>query len=58
MLWPLIKIPDPPIRHENEIQAMYMQMRNWGQFYIPQLGGPIISIDEWRERELARIPIA
>ena len=42
-------------RHEGEIMAAYWQMRNNGQFYIPQLGADIISIDEWKDREMKKL---
>ena len=40
--------------HPNAIDAMYWDMANKGQFYWPQLGGPPLTIHEWRERELKR----
>lgn len=45
----------PPILHPNDINAMYMDMFNKGQLYVPILGSHPISIDEWRQRELAKL---
>lgn len=50
----LPKIPEPPILHPNEINAMYWQMRNNGQYYIPQLGGHPVHIDDWKAQEIDR----
>ena len=47
-------IHESRVMHPNEINAAYMQYRNWGYYYIVQLSGPLITIDEWRERELQR----
>lgn len=44
----------PPVFHPNEVNAMYMQMRNNGQNYVGQLASHPISIEEWRDRELER----
>lgn len=46
--------PSPPLT-ANEIQAMYMQMLNNGQNAVFELGGPPLSISQWRDRELKRI---
>lgn len=51
---PTDPFPSPRTMHPNEIGAMYWQMRNSGQLYMGQLGGPPISIEDWRKRELAR----
>lgn len=51
----LKEIPPPPTFTENEIIAIYWDMRNKGQFYIPQLGSHPIGIDEWRKRELDKL---
>lgn len=40
--------------HPNKIDAIFIQMRNDGQFYIPLLGGPPLSIHDWRSRELEK----
>lgn len=48
-------VPPLPKLQRSEIDVMYLQMRNNGQFYIGQLGSPPISINEWREREYARL---
>lgn len=41
--------------HPNRIDAMFLDMRNKGQLYMPELAtGVVISIYEWKERELAR----
>lgn len=42
-------------QRENEVYAIYRDMRNKGQFYIGQLGSHPISIIEWRDRELAKL---
>lgn len=47
-------IPDPPVLSPNEIDALYFQRRNNGEFYIGQLGGPPLHIDDWKQRELGR----
>lgn len=44
----------PPPIHPNQIHAMYMEYHNRGQFYIGQIGGPPIGLDEWKARELKR----
>lgn len=44
----------PKPKHPNEIEAMFVQMRNDGQFYIPQIGQPPLSIHDWKRRELQR----
>jgi hypothetical protein len=51
----MIIIPPPPHLCESEIHAMYWQMRNNGEFYIPQLGSHPISIIEWRDKEIGKI---
>lgn len=40
--------------HPNEINARYMDMRSKGEFYISQIGGPPLSIEDWKECELKR----
>lgn len=45
----------PPPLTVNEIDAIYLQMRNNGQNAIGELGAGYISIETWRERELNRI---
>lgn len=47
-------IPDPPVLHPNEIDALYAQMIAHGQFYIGRLGRPPISISEWKLAELEK----
>lgn len=44
---------------QNEIQAMYIQMRNSGQNCVGRLGiePTYISIEEWRDQELAKAAI-
>lgn len=44
----------PPPMHPNAVHALYMDHLNRGALYLGQLGGHPISIDEWRDRELAR----
>jgi hypothetical protein len=55
--WTLLNmtIPDPPVLHPNEINAIYWQMRNNGQFYIGQLGRSPISIEEWRDLAIRKL---
>ena len=50
----LFNIPRPLVLHPNEIDAMYWQMYNNGQFYIGQFGSHPITINEWRRRELEK----
>lgn len=45
---------EPPQFPPYEIEVMYWDMWNRGMFHLPQIGGPTISLDEWRERELKR----
>jgi hypothetical protein len=40
--------------HPNAILAAWVEMRNRGQYYIGQLGGPPLHIDDWKKRELER----
>lgn len=42
--------PLPP----NLIDAMWTQFRNDGMYYLDQLGGPPLHVDEWRRREIDR----
>lgn len=53
----IVSDPNHELRklHPNEIDAIYWQYRNNGMFYIGQLGGPPISIDEWRVREKTKL---
>jgi hypothetical protein len=44
----------PPPMHPNRIDAAYADMRNKGQFYVPQLAGPPLTIQQWRDNELVR----
>lgn len=50
-----VKMKMPPRLSENEIEGIYLSMRNQGEFYIGQLGGDPVNIDEWRERELKKL---
>jgi hypothetical protein len=50
----LTRVPPAPVVPRNEIDAMYHQMRNRGQFYVGQFGSHAISIETWRDREYAR----
>jgi hypothetical protein len=47
-------IQEPKPMHPNEIEAIFLQMRNNGEYYIGQLGGPPLSIYDWKKRELMR----
>ena len=53
-MYALAHVPPPPVISRNEIDAMYYQFRNRGQFYLGQLGSHPISIETWRDREYAR----
>lgn len=48
-------IPPPPKLSANEINAMYIQMRNQGLNAVWELGRPAMSLTEWRDRELKKL---
>jgi len=49
------KLPSlPPPMHPNKVEAAFLDMRNKGQFYIPQLGAAPLSIHDWRKKEIER----
>ncbi len=50
----LPKLENTKPMHPNEIGAMYMQMVNSGMNGITQLSGPMISLEEWRDRMISR----
>lgn len=48
-------IPQLPKLTANEINAMYIQMRNQGLNAYWELGGPALHLSEWRDRELKKL---
>lgn len=40
--------------HPNEIELAYMQMVNTGQNAVLQIGGPNLSVNEWRDQQIKR----
>jgi hypothetical protein len=52
---PTSPMSSPPKLSANEIEISYIQLRNSGWVYVGYLGEPsLISIEEWRERELKK----
>lgn len=49
---------EPPKLHPNMIDAIYLQYRNNGVFYLPRLLGPPQHIDEWRDEQLRKTATA